>query len=66
MCLKLFSSLQSSLKKSTKAQKVLFYSDLLKAFTAIFRPTSKLVIDLHVFKALKKESPLDSQHSPTS
>lgn len=53
-------------KKSAKSTKsVLLFSDLLKALTAIFRLTSKLVIDL-IFKALKKGSPLDIQHSPAS
>ena len=52
-------------KRLPGAQKVLF-SDLLKAFTAIFRLISELVIDLRVFKALKKGSPLDIQYLPTS
>lgn len=42
-------------KRVSRAEKVLFlFSDLLKVFTAIFTLTSKLVIDLHIFEALKK------------
>lgn len=68
--LKTVSIITMLLKKKKKeyqgTESVILFSDLLKAFTAIFRLTSKLVIDLHIFKALKKGSPLDIQLSPMS
>ena len=65
-CLKWFHSHDALQQEDREPRKYSVSSDLPTAVTAIVRLSSKLVIDLHIFKALKKGSPLDTQHSPTS